>query len=78
MKVVKRFVHPKYNKPKAVSHDLALLKLAKEVDLGEYTPACLPKSRKNYLGRRAWVYGKLYAHLFPWLKIFDRLILGDS
>ena len=65
MKVVKRFVHPKYNTTKEVSHDLALLKLAEEVDLGVFTPACLPTSRKNYVGRRASVYGKLYAHLFP-------------
>jgi len=57
VKIVKIFVHPNYRKPRTLSNDIALFKLAEEVDLSVYTPACLPKSRKNYLGQIASVYG---------------------
>jgi len=37
--------------------DIALVKLAKKVDLKTYTPACLAKSGDNFDGKKAWVYG---------------------
>jgi len=37
--------------------DIALVKLAKKVDLATYTPACLAKSGANFDGKKAWVYG---------------------
>jgi secreted trypsin-like serine protease len=37
--------------------DIALVKLAKKVDLKTYTPACLAKTGDNFDGKKAWVYG---------------------
>ena len=41
-----------------VNNDIALLKLSEEVDLTVYTPACLPMTGDNFVGKIAWVYGK--------------------
>ena len=35
-------VHESYQNPKPYSNDIALLKLAEDIDLTTYTPACLP------------------------------------
>jgi len=48
--------HESYDKQTS-NNDIALLKLAEEVDLNTYTPACLPKTADNYDGKNAWVYG---------------------
>jgi len=49
-------VHPDYDSSNA-NNDIALLKLAEEVDLSIYTPACLPASSADYVGQTAKVYG---------------------
>ena len=40
------------------SADLALLKLAEEVDLSVHTPACLPAPGRDYTGMIGSVYGE--------------------
>ena len=40
------------------SADLALLKLAEEVDLSVHTPACLPAPERDYTGQIGSVYGE--------------------
>ena len=49
-------VHPDYDSH-TTNNDIALLKLAEEVDLSIYTPACLPASSADYVGQTAKVYG---------------------
>jgi len=39
------------------NNDIALLKLAEEVDMSVYAPACLPSTADNFEGKNAWVYG---------------------
>ena len=50
-------VHEGYDGSLQYSHDIALLKLAEDVDLATYTPACLPPKDANYAGKTASVYG---------------------
>jgi len=50
-------VHENYQSPKASSNDIALLKLAEDIDLTTYTPACLPTSGADYTGQNGRVYG---------------------
>jgi len=50
-------VHESYESPKASSNDIALLKLAEDIDLTTYTPACLPTSGADYTGQNGRVYG---------------------
>merc|ERR1711936_614413 len=50
-------VHESYRSPKPDSNDIALLKLAEDVDLTTYTPACLPASGTDYTGQNGRVYG---------------------
>ena len=52
-------VHESYTTPKLDSNDIALLKLAEDVDLNTYTPACLPTSGADYTGQNGKVYGGL-------------------
>ena len=40
------------------SNDIALLKLAEEVDLSVHTPACLPPPGKDFTGQMGSVYGE--------------------
>ena len=40
------------------SNDIALLKLAEEVDMSVHTPACLPESGKDFTGQMGSVYGE--------------------
>ena len=51
-------VHESYKNPKANSNDIALLKLAENVDLTTHTPACLPASGADYTGQNGRVDGK--------------------
>ena len=51
-------VHESYKSPNVNSNDIALLKLAEDVDLNIYTPACLPTSGADYTGQNGRVYGK--------------------
>jgi len=50
-------LHENYNRPKHLSNDIALLKLAEDVDLNTYTPACLAPSGADFTGHRGRVYG---------------------
>ena len=50
-------VHESYKSPKASSNDIALLKLAEDIDLTTYTPACLPTAGADYTGQNGRVYG---------------------
>ena len=50
-------VHESYKSPKTESNDIALLKLAEDIDLTTYTPACLPTSGADYTGQNGRVYG---------------------
>ena len=58
-------VHESYEIPKSFSNllwarnDIALLKLAEDIDLTTYTPACLPTSGADYTGQNGRVYGGL-------------------
>ena len=42
---------------KFIENDIALLKLAKKVDLNVYTPICLPRSGENTVGRKVMALG---------------------
>ena len=59
--------HPDYDSSNT-NNDIALLKLAEEVDLSIYTPACLPASSADYVGQTAKVYGGKIS--FIWRKTF--------
>ena len=50
-------VHESFRSPKLYSNDIALLKLAEDVDLTTYTPACLPAPGTDYTGQNGRVYG---------------------
>ena len=57
MKVEKGISHPDHNST-TFTNDIALLKLAEDVDLSVHTPACLPKSGKDFTGQMGSVYGE--------------------
>ena len=50
-------INPDYFNPVPYSNDIALLKLAEEVDLSVHTPACLPASGRDFTGSIGTVYG---------------------
>merc|ERR1719360_270751 len=56
VKVEKIIVSPEWDSAAAIG-DIALIKLAKPVDLKKYTPACLAKTGDSFVGKTAWVYG---------------------
>ena len=59
--VVKQIiVHNKYN-PITFENDIAILELPEEVDLTEYTPACMAKADDDmtYADKMAWAYGEI-------------------
>ena len=70
MKVEKIIIHPGFNPilnilgsllvgPKPIwPNDIALLKLAEEVDLSVHTPTCLPESGRDFTGQTGSVYGE--------------------
>ena len=52
-------IHESYQSPTIFSNDIALLKLAEDIDLTTYTPACLPTYGADYTGQNGRVYGGL-------------------
>merc|ERR1712110_1028453 len=56
LKVEKVIVSPEWNSQTTMG-DIALIKLAKPVDLKKYTPACLASTGDSFVGKSAWVYG---------------------
>merc|ERR1712110_928708 len=56
VKVEKIIVSPEWDSMTTIG-DIALIKLAKPVDLKKYTPACLAKTGDSFVGKSAWVYG---------------------
>ena len=54
---VSPIVHPHYSSV-TLNNDIALLKLAEAVDLGTFTPACLPHPAADFTGRAAKVSGE--------------------
>ena len=56
LEVDRAIIHPKYDNGTFV-FDIALLKLKDNLDLAEYTPACLPATNQIFVGETAWVYG---------------------
>ena len=46
-----------------LENDIAMLELAEEVDVSVYTPARLPKSGENFVGKTAMATGILDRHL---------------
>ena len=57
LKVEKVIVSPEWNSQTTMG-DIALIKLAKPVDLKKYTPACLASTGDSFVGKSAWVYGE--------------------
>ena len=55
--VEKIVLHPDYNTPSWLSNDIALLKLAEDVDLSVYSPACLPDTDEDFTGQLATLAG---------------------
>merc|ERR1719458_726781 len=55
-KVEKIIVSPEWDSMSTIG-DIALIKLAKPVDLKKYTPACMAKTGQSFVGKSAWVYG---------------------
>ena len=51
-------MHENYNIPKVSSNDIALLKLAEEVNMTSYTPVCLPPFNNDYEDKVGNAYGK--------------------
>ena len=64
MKIANRIFHHLRNSPQDVIHkesnfDIALVRLAEEVDITVYTPVCLPVLGQDYIspdkqGKRRW------------------------
>ena len=55
---MKPLVHEDYADPERYSNDIALLKLAEEVNMTTYTPVCLPSIDKDYVDKIGAAYGK--------------------
>ena len=47
-----------YKGPAWGPFDVALLRLAKRVDLKKFPPVCLPKSDEDFVSKQGHVYGK--------------------
>jgi len=50
-------MHPDFNMDGDLNADIAMLKLAEEVDLNIFTPACLANMGDTFVGKKAWAYG---------------------
>ena len=48
---MKPLVHEDYADPERYSNDIALLKLAEEVNMTTYTPVCLPPLDTDYVDK---------------------------
>ena len=57
--VMDPIIHPEYQSPFTDSNDIALLKL-ETVNLGDFTPACLPAVDTDYTGKTGHAYGEYY------------------
>ena len=60
-------IHPSWNYGRNTQdwrNDIAILKLAEEVDLSKYTPACLPRPGENFVGKTALAMGMLFILAF--------------
>ena len=55
---MKPLVHEDYADPERYSNDIALLKLAEEVNMTTYTPVCLPPLDKDYVDKIGTAYGE--------------------
>ena len=55
---MKPLVHEDYADPERYSNDIALLKLAEEVNMTIYTPVCLPPLDTDYVDKIGTAYGK--------------------
>ena len=53
-------VHEEYKSGLSFNKDIAILELAEEVDLTEYTPACMAKAEDDttFADKKAWAYGE--------------------
>ena len=51
-------MHPDFNMDGDLNADIAMLKLAEEVDLNIFTPACLANMGDTFVGQKAWAYGE--------------------
>ena len=61
VRVEKQVKHKKYvgtDSEYSSTFDIALLKLAEEVDMKKYPPVCLPDSGDTFDGFKAWSYGE--------------------
>ncbi|KAG8182623.1 hypothetical protein JTE90_009986 [Oedothorax gibbosus] len=57
-KVEKIILHPELYKPKRYNNDIALLKLKKPVEYGDYSiPTCLPNIDEDFTGMKAVIMG---------------------
>ena len=55
VEVSKRMIHPQFSSLR--TYDIAMVKLARSVDLNVYSPVCLPKTGDLFDGKTAWTYG---------------------
>ena len=64
---VSRYTNHEHYRKRTHENDITLIKLAKEVDLSIYTPACLAKSTdtSTFNGKNALVYGKKKDNINP-------------
>ena len=65
--ISKIIVHAEFNKPNPVEHDIALIKLARDVDFsGAYAgPACMPNADDDYHGAEGcWLSGTYQTNRF--------------
>ena len=56
IRVESYILHPQYMVDG--SKDIAMIKLAEEVDLNVFTPVCLANIGDDFTGRNAWAYGE--------------------
>ena len=54
------FNHPQYVRDIIDINDITMVKLAEEIDLNIYTPACLANTGDSFTGRYGWTYGELH------------------
>ena len=54
-------VHEEYKSGQSFNNDIAILELAQEVDLTEYTPVCMAKADDytTFDDKKAWAYGEI-------------------
>ena len=55
--VEKYINHPEYDNPSAFANDITLIRIKEKIDLNVYTPACIPNTGNDFVGKDAWVYG---------------------